>query len=226
MNQPLNVVKIRMRLFWAKKLKSGQEISREDLKQVTAELCASVDRASRIINHLRQFGRKSDQVMTPTNINLPVRNVFRLVGSQLEARGIEWQLDLGEGLPHISGDANRLEQVFINLVLNARDAMLEQEKKSSGKIAKKIIKIRTFLENDRVVVVISDTGPGIPESIRDKIFEPFFTTKRPGEGTGLGLSISYGIIKEHDGTIELDPDGSQGAVFRISFPVLKAEINR
>jgi histidine kinase len=152
-------------------------------------------------------------------------NVFTLVGTQLKNRGIRWTLSLDVNLPKIMGDDNRLEQVFINLILNARDAMLSQASSlgPEGKERDKVITIKTSSENGRVVVTISDTGPGIPESLEPKVFEPFFTTKKTGDGTGLGLSISYGIVQEHNGTIEIDHTVAEGATFRLSFPALKNE---
>ncbi len=224
LNQPLNVIRLGCD-YVVKKAKAGQILTQEDLVSLTRELTFSVDRASRIINHLRQFGRKSDDSMGPVDLNMPIRNVFTLLGTQLEARGIVWELALDYHLPQILGDANRLEQVFINLLLNARDAMLAEEKPAGAGQEKedKKVKIASFLEGNRVVATVSDTGPGIPEAIRNKVFEPFFTTKKTGEGTGLGLSISYGIIREHHGTIEIDSEGTRGATFRLTFPVLTTE---
>ena len=221
LNQPLNIVRLGCD-YLAKKIKSGQSVSPEDLNQVLSELTYSVHRASRIINHLRQFGRRADDTMFPIDINGPIMNVFTLVGTQLKNRGIRWTLSLDVNLPKIMGDDNRLEQVFINLILNARDAILADasSRGQEGEQRDKVIAIKSFSENGRVVVTISDTGPGIPESIKTKVFEPFFTTKKTGDGTGLGLSISYGIVKEHNGTIEIDPTATEGATFRISFPAL------
>jgi C4-dicarboxylate-specific signal transduction histidine kinase len=225
LNQPLNVVKLGCD-YLNKKLKACHYVSIEDLSQVTAELSGSVERASKIINHLRQFGRKADNTMAPLDINMPIRNVFNLLGSQLEAHQIGWRLDLGDHLPQILGDSIRLEQVFINLILNAKDAILKHERNLPSEIKEKTVTIRTFIEDDRVVVTVADSGSGIPESIRNKVFEPFFTTKKTGEGTGLGLSISYGIIKEHNGTIEIVAEHKQGATFRLTFPGLKTETDR
>lgn len=224
LNQPLNVIRLGCD-YVVKKTKTGQILSHEDLVNLTRELTFSVDRASRIISHLRQFGRKADDSMGPIDLNMPIRNVFTLLGSQLEARGIRWELALDYHLPQILGDANRLEQVFINLLLNARDAMLAQEKavRSEETSIVKAIKIESCLVGNQVVVTVSDTGPGVPEAIKNKVFEPFFTTKKTGEGTGLGLSISYGIIREHHGTIEIDSGKTHGATFRLTFPVLKTE---
>ena len=220
LNQPLNVLRLGCD-YLVKKTRSGQVLSLEDLGNVTKEFTASIERATRIINHLREFGRKSDETMTPTDVNMPVQSMFTLLGTQLSARDIRFDLDLQENLPPILGDPNRLEQVFINLVLNARDAMLAEERKIASKGPTKVITIRSGLENQHVVITVADTGPGVPESLRLKIFEPFFTTKESGEGTGLGLSISYGIVREHGGTIEVQPGPEGGALFRVSFPALK-----
>ena len=220
LNQPLNIVRLGCD-YLSKKTKSGQSVSVEDLNQVLGELTYSVERASRIINHLRQFGRRADDTMIPIDINAPIMNVFTLVGTQLKNRGIRWTLSLDVNLPKIMGDDNRLEQVFINLILNARDAILSHRTGPEAEQRGRAITIKSFSDNRRVVVTVSDTGPGIPDSIKPKVFEPFFTTKKTGDGTGLGLSISYGIVKEHKGTIEIDPTASEGATFRLSFPALE-----
>jgi len=224
LNQPLNVIRLGCD-YVVKKTKTGQILSHDDLVNLTRELTFSVDRASRIINHLRQFGRKADDSMGPIDLNMPIRSVFTLMGTQLEAQGIRWELDLDYHLPQILGDSNRLEQVFINLLLNARDAMLAEEKSARSQEAPKakVVKIESRLVGSRVVVTVSDTGPGVPGAIKNKVFEPFFTTKKTGEGTGLGLSITYGIIREHHGTIEIDSGQTDGATFRLTFPVLKTE---
>ncbi|MGO9118274.1 MAG: ATP-binding protein [Desulfomonilaceae bacterium] len=226
LNQPLNVLRLGCD-YLVKKTKSGQTLSLENLVEVTAEFKSSIERASRIINHLREFGRKSDETMMSMDINVPIQSVFSLLGTQLSARDIRCDLDLAENLPSIFGDANRLEQVFINLVLNARDAILGKEKDlhAEDETKPKIIRIASFLDDQHVIVTVSDTGPGVPDALRLKVFEPFFTTKESGEGTGLGLSISYGIIKEHRGTIEVQTAQEGGALFRVTFPALKRETN-
>lgn len=222
LNQPLNVVRLGCD-YLSKKIRSGQPLLVDDVDKVAKELTYSVERASRIINHLRQFGRRAEEAMIPIDINKPILNVFTLVGTQLENRGISWQLSLDVNLPKILGDENRLEQIFINLILNARDAILSYAAHPGSSDSKraKLITIRSFSESDRVIVSVADTGAGIPEALRPKVFEPFFTTKRTGEGTGLGLSISYGIVREHKGTIEIDPDSKDGTTFRLTFPVIK-----
>jgi histidine kinase len=117
-----------------------------------------------------------------------------------------------------------LEQVFINLLINARDAIEERWQGASGAEApEKRIDLRGRLRDEGVVVEVEDTGPGIPEGLREKIFEPFFTTKEVGKGTGLGLSISYGIVRECNGTIQARAGSLGGACFVLSFPVHEME---
>ena len=113
-------------------------------------------------------------------------------------------------------DENRVEQVFVNLVNNARDAMLDR--KAGGHAGPNALTIKSFLKDGRVTAIVSDTGPGIPESIRGRLFEPFFTTKEVGKGTGLGLSISYGIVRDYKGTIDFTTSEGAGATFIVSFP--------
>jgi len=221
LNQPLNVIKIGAD-YLLKNIRRRTKLTEEQIGYIASELGENVDRAARIINHLRQFGHSVDQSMYPMNLNDPVRGAFTLLGAQLEKKGIELKLSLDENLPPILGDQNRLEQVLINLVINSKDVLVQYEKdlKEQGKTAEKVLHIKTFSEGDRVIVTIRDSGPGVPQSIRSKIFEPFFTTKKVGEGTGLGLSISYGIIKEHNGTIEVDGETEPGATFKLTFPAL------
>jgi PAS domain S-box-containing protein len=222
LNQPLNVIRLGCD-YLKKRVKLGTSLPPEELREVSAELTANVERAARIIGHLRQFGRRSDDSMFPIDINKPIRSVFTLVGTQLESHSIHWELDLEENLPQILGDGNRLEQVFVNLVINARDAIRGRgiSEDVDGDSLAKLVTIRSLLDDGRVVVTVTDTGPGIPDSVRGRVFEPFFTTKKTGEGTGLGLSISYGIIKEHNGTIEIDASQTHGTTFRLTFPALR-----
>lgn len=212
LNQPLNVMKIGSD-FLREMTGEGKKIPGEELNTVTQEISSQVDRASGIINHMREFSRSADIGAVKVDINKPIRDVFKILGEQLRLRQIELELDLDDKLPPIMADSNRLEQVFINLVTNARNAM---EKKTPG--STKLLKIRSFIDNGEVVVIVSDTGTGIPKDIIHRIFEPFFTTKQVGEGTGLGLSISYGIIKDYGGTIDVESAVDTGTTFELRFP--------
>ncbi|MBN2282709.1 MAG: PAS domain S-box protein [Deltaproteobacteria bacterium] len=217
-SQPLNVMQVSSD-FIIKSIRKGRKISDEDLAAMAEEIEKNVQRAAQTIRHMKDFVRKS-QVATGdrVNINGPINDVFKILGQQLRVHGITVELELSEELPPIIADHNRLEQVFINLVTNARDALDEKEAQSTSKEIEKILRISSFVENGRVVVTVYDSGTGIPREIRDKIFEPFFTTKDVGKGTGLGISISYGIIKDYGGTIEVDSELGEGSTFTLTFP--------
>jgi len=121
------------------------------------------------------------------------------------------KLDLDPGSAIIEGNAIQLEQVFINLLTNARDALAEAERKE--------IKVELRREGARIAIIFSDTGCGIADEFKSRIFDPFFTTKEVGAGTGLGLSIAYGIVRDHSGAISVANAPSGGAAFRIEFPL-------
>jgi histidine kinase len=221
LNQPLSVIKTSAS-FIAKKISRNESVDPDILRDLADEMDSQVDRASLIINHLRQFGRKTDIRKMNVQLNDCIRGTFTVLGRQLEVHGVKVELHLDAELPPIRGDSNRLEQVFLNLIMNARDAMDEKEA-LEGKGVEKVLEISSFRENDEVVVTISDTGLGMSEEVKEKIFEPFFTTKPVGKGTGLGLSISFGIIRDYDGNIDLESVEGQGTTFRIRFPAAEEE---
>ena len=177
-------------------------------------------RIAEIVNHLRDFSRQTEIQLESVSINEPIRNAILITRQQLLNSRIELTTELTEDLPRIKGDPNQLEQVFLNLIANARDAMetLNQKRK---------LTIRTFLDESqswpRLVAEFTDTGGGIPESQISKIFDPFFSTKEVGKGTGLGLSICYGIIEAHSGTIEVKSTYGQGTTFSVIIPMLNPE---
>jgi PAS domain S-box-containing protein len=212
LNQPLNVVRVAGD-FLAKMLRRAQKIPDEELMKVSRYITEQVDRATQIVDHLREFGRKSDLEVRPVDLNEPIRGVFTLLGQQLKLRNIEVNLKLDEDLPKILAEKNRLEQIFLNLITNARDAM-----EAKGPEAIKELTITTAHEGDRVVAQVTDTGTGMPGEVRKKIFDPFFTTKEPGKGTGLGLSITYNLVKDFRGDISVESTLNVGTTFTISFP--------
>jgi histidine kinase len=216
LNQPLSVIKTSAS-FLSKKIDRNEPVSPDIIRELADEMDSQVDRASLIINHLRQFGRKTDIRKVNVQLNDCISGTFTVLGRQLELHGIKVELDLDQELPPIKGDRNRLEQVFLNLIMNARDAMDEKEE-LAGKDVEKVLRISSKTANDRVVVKVSDTGPGMNEAVKEKIFEPFFTTKPVGKGTGLGLSISFGIVRDYDGIIEVQSVEGRGTTFSISFP--------
>jgi PAS domain S-box-containing protein len=216
-NQPLNVIQVCADYF-LKMLKRGEPIREEDLKTMANDIVENVERATNVIKHVRDFARQSDAVRSRVNINDPIQDVFKVLGHQLKIHRVELTLDLASDLPFIMAEHNRLEQVFINLVTNAIDAMDEKVSRPAYKDSEKKLTIRSFKGNGHVVVDVTDTGIGMTEEVKNKIFEPFFTTKKTGKGTGLGVSISYGIVKDYEGTILIESEFGQGTTFRLRFP--------
>ncbi len=218
LNQPLSVIKTSSS-FFMRKLAKNEPINAEVLATMLTKVDSNVDRATRIINHMRQFARKSDMALLKVSINDVLHSAFEIFSQQLKVRGIAVKWQLAESLPRIEADAQRLEQVFINLLINARDAIEEKWEHLGQASDSDHITISSLCEEMRVICLICDTGVGIEVGIEEKIFEPFFTTKEVGKGTGLGLSISYGIVQECHGTIRFLPGGKDGTCFELTFPV-------
>ncbi|MBW1915879.1 MAG: PAS domain S-box protein [Deltaproteobacteria bacterium] len=218
LNQPLSVIKTASS-FIIKKIRKNEKIEDKHLSSMLFKVDSNVDRASNIITHMRQFARKSDMDMEKVQINEVLENSFEIFSQQLKIRGIRLVWLPEDSLPRIMADPSRLEQVFINLLVNARDAIEQKWEKQGYNTTDDEIKIQTKSEGDRAIVEVSDTGTGISETISEKLFEPFFTTKEVGKGTGLGLSISYGIIKKCRGDITVESIIGGGATFIISFPI-------
>ncbi len=179
-------------------------------------------RAEQMVTGLLQFAKKSSGEVTSFDINSVVNNVINLVAPVMVKENIHIEKDLAENLPILKGDANQLEQVIMNLLINAKDAM-----PYGGRI--KIETTLTLVDNEKIVhpllspgehilIRVSDTGIGIPNEIKDRIFEPFFTTKG-SKGTGLGLAIAYGTIRAHGGIITVNSEPGKGSTFEILIPV-------
>jgi histidine kinase len=221
LNQPLSVIKTAAS-FIRRKIERGEELARDILSTLTVEIDAHVDRASKIINHLREFGRKPEMKLEPVDAGEILRRALDIFSQQLKLREIEVALDIAPDLPPVMADAGRLEQVFINMLINARDAIEDKwdSAKERGETLadQKRIVLAAHPATGVVRVEIADTGCGIPPGVLGKIFEPFFTTKRVGKGTGLGLSISYGIIKDCGGSITAESAPGQGTRFIITLP--------
>jgi PAS domain S-box-containing protein len=218
-NQPLNVIQICADYF-LKTLQKGQPLADTELRSMANDIITSVDRATGIIRHVRHFARQSDVAKSKVDINAPIEDVFKVLGHQLKAHRIALDLDLDSNIPYIMADHNRMEQVFINLVSNAIDAMDEEAERQAKKKMTKCLRIRTHAANGDVIVTVSDNGAGMSEEVKSKLFEPFFTTKKVGKGTGLGVSISYGIIKDYQGRIQIESAPRRGTTFTLSFPAI------
>ena len=217
LNQPLSVIKTASN-FCLKKIHSNEIIEDKDLYTMLEKIDRNVNRSANIISHMRQFARKSDVVLAEVQINDVLKRAFDIFSQQLKVRGIVVVWNIEKNLPTIMADPSRLEQVFINLLLNARDAIEEKWWSPEPAMGLKKITLKTTLEGNTVVVEVRDTGVGVSEDIADKLFEPFFTTKEVGKGTGLGLSISYGIIKDCQGDIKVTMNEQGETCFRITFP--------
>jgi two-component system C4-dicarboxylate transport sensor histidine kinase DctB len=169
-----------------------------------------VRKATEIISHLRTFGRAAPVSFESLDILQVIERSISLMKEQLRLRQIEVHLYFPAEAVFVFGNAIQLEQVFINLLANARDAL--------ANAPVKVITITCTAEQEQVVLRFCDTGPGIPADLAQRIFDPFFTTKEVGAGTGLGLSITYGIIKDHQGTITVENHPGDGAHFLIHLP--------
>ena len=218
LNQPLSVIKTASS-FLKKKVDKKEEIKDEIMKTLAEEIESHVDRASKIINHMREFGRKSEIRKEKVYVNETLDKAHEIFSQQLKLREIEVIKEYEEDLPPILADSNRLEQVFINLLINARDSIEEKLHELGRKNGNKKIILRTSSQGNMVKIEVKDTGKGIPQYMLDKIFEPFFTTKKVPKGTGLGLSISYGIVQDYDGTIRVETKEGEGSSFILMFPV-------
>lgn len=172
-------------------------------------------RASEIVNNLLNFSRTGTGEYAEVDVNRVVEETLSLVAHPLKTAHIQVVKHLGDRLPAVRGSANRLQQVFLNLFLNARDAM-----PSGG-----MLEIRTGAHNGGVEIEVTDTGAGIPREHIHRIFDPFFTTKGSGRGTGLGLSVSYGIIKEHAGKIDVRSAPGKGTSFHLELPVARKAVH-
>ena len=179
--------------------------SRENMEKIIYQ----TDRCKKIVQNLLDFARTPSGDMVKLSINNVIMTSLNLVKDQSMFLGIEVTTNLAENLPEIRGDISRLEEVFLNLFINAADAM-----EGDG-----VLRISTRLSStNSIKIYISDNGKGIDKAYLPHIFEPFFTTKDPGQGTGLGLSITYGIIQKHNGLIDVESKPGEGTTFIITLP--------
>jgi len=216
LNQPLNAIKMGSE-YLNMMIENRKEIPEKNLVEVSRQISEQVDRASEIIDRLREFGRKPDFAKEKVDINEAVRVAIGIVGQQFRLQNINITLEMDDSLPPILARKTRIEQVIFNLVANARDAVMRTKEARPGKV-KPAITIRSFYENERVTLTVADNGSGIPKDILNKVFEPFFTTKEVGSGMGLGLSISYGIVKDYNGNIDIQSKEGEGTTITLTFP--------
>jgi C4-dicarboxylate-specific signal transduction histidine kinase len=192
-----------------------EEANHERILHELHSAMQQVRKATEIISHLRTFGRSTSVSYELVSIQSVVQRALSLTQEQLRLRQIEVQMRFPVDEVIVMGNAIQLEQVFINLLTNARDAL--------ASATRKVVTISCEVKEEVVELQVGDTGPGIPPGFEKRIFDPFFTTKEVGAGTGLGLSITYGIIKDHQGTITVHNRPDDGALFVIQFPLIHHE---
>jgi PAS domain S-box-containing protein len=205
LNNPIGIMSSRIELM----LLEGAAVLSDEVREDLRVLHRQTQRVARITQGLLSFARRSSGERAPVDLNHVVRETLSLVQSQIAKAGVRLSVDLAAELPAILGDADTLQQVVLNLVTNARDALA-----GGGDIA---IKTRVR-ERSCVELVVTDTGPGIAPQDLPRVFDPFFTTKTTG--TGLGLAITHGIVNEHHGTIDVESAPGQGTRFILTFPAL------
>ncbi len=221
LNQPLNGIKIISQSI-LRDIERGQ-FEKENLPADLEDVVNQVNKMSEIIDHMRRYSRRTDEMLyEKVDLNTVVTDMLRFLGQQLLDHNIRLVKEFSPQLPTIVGDPIRIEQVIMNLVTNARNALEISDK------ADKRIEIKTYRERgtdsgrkDAVVVEVKDNGEGISEMAQKKIFQPFFTTKPMGKGTGLGLSISKKIMEEHNGVVEWESKTGAGTAFKLIFPIAK-----
>jgi signal transduction histidine kinase len=208
-NTPLAVISNYIQML-AKQMPEG-----DPRQTIIEKIVKQTFRASEIVNNLLNFSRTGPSALADVDVNRVVEETLSLVAHPLKTSQIQVVKHLTDGLPPVRGSANKLQQVFLNLFLNARDAM-----PAGG-----ILEVRTGAHNGSVEIEVADTGNGIPRDHIHKIFDPFFTTKPGGRGTGLGLSVSYGIIKEHAGKIDVRSAPGRGTSFHVEFPAVRNAVH-
>ena len=181
---------------------------KEELQLINKE----ARRASNVVKNMLTFARKRDAVKQPSQVNSIIADVIKLRAYEHRVNNIEVAMDLDAGLPDILVDYFQIQQVFLNIILNAEQVMIETSGK--GKLT-----VTSERRNGNVSIKFADNGPGIKDGNLDHIFDPFFTTKEVGKGTGLGLSICYGIIRSHNGRIYAESELGKGATFTVELPV-------
>ena len=204
----------------------GWDFSDEEVLDNLKEIVDQADRMTHIVQHVRMFAREADSAeVGSVQVNEVVESAVRMLGEQFRSRGLELVCELGEDLPCIVGNPFSLEEVVLNLLVNARDAV--EDRVGEDREASPRVVVRTGVAGEgseqQVRVEVADRGVGIPDSILEKVFDPFFTTKGPDRGTGLGLSICRSIVEEYGGKIEIESRVGQGTTVIVSLPVEEAE---
>lgn len=231
-NQPLGGISlITQGLIMAK---SRGKLENSLLDNKLKSIMEQIDRINNIITHLKTFARQTDNILVETDVRKPLLDVFKLIGQQLVNKEIDVVLDIPDSVPIIMAEHNRLEQIFLNLLSNARDALEDMEDRVrilsvSDELPEKLqnwhkkIVVKVYAQNQELVMEFQDNATGIAPDIINKIFDPFYTTKEIGRGTGLGLSITYGIVRDFNGIIQIESTQDEGSTFILKFPKVTGE---
>ncbi|MEI7500730.1 MAG: PAS domain S-box protein [Bacteroidota bacterium] len=217
-NQPLNIISMVMDKILFESAKTDT-VSVDFLKIKSDKIFENITRIRNIIDHIRAFSRSHDDyVLTDFDINKSIENAASMITEQFKHLGINLILQLEPKIPHLCGNTYKFEQVIINLLTNAKDAVIEKKNKYEAPF-EMIIGIRSYQENHSLIVELTDNGIGIGNDDINNIILPFYTTKDEGKGTGLGLSICYQIIKEMDGTIAITSEKLNGTIVRLTLNI-------
>jgi len=225
-NQPLTVIGFSVEALLEEMSENvdrdDPEAFRDALTTRLKRIDGQTQRAANIVRQLRIFARKPDETPGPFDVAQAISGAADLMSEQMRLARFDLEFDLTPNLPAVLGHPNRLQQVLINLFVNARDAVEEHRTRSNDATIQAWIGVRAYCEpgQDLISIEVADNGPGIPADVLPQLFEPFFTTKPSGKGTGLGLSISSEIVREMNGTITATNRPQGGALFRIILPIM------
>jgi PAS domain S-box-containing protein len=216
-NQPLNTISLTMDNLMLHLNNDSPDKAYIDNK--TSKIFDNITRIRNIIDHVRAFSKDHDEyVQLRFNINESIRNAKSMISEQLKHKGIRFVMNLDGNIPRPVGNTYKFEQVIVNLIINAKDA-IEEKQNVLNQDFNKILEINSFREDQSVCVEVKDNGIGIEPGDIDKVMLPFYTTKNEGIGTGLGLSISFSIISDMNGTIEVQSERLKGTTMRIRIPI-------
>jgi len=216
-NQPLGGIALTVSVF--RKLMEMNKLTREEIDEGLTDIETSIRRITKVIDHIRTFARQDSLKFTNVEIKETIESALTLLGEQLRLHEVNVECRYSSEMPIIEGEPYQLEQVWINMITNARDAL--DEKDNQGEGIRKMLVISTGYqkESNTVFVSFKDNGSGVSKNNKEKVFTPFFTTKEVGKATGLGMSISYGIIEKHNGSIKLISNKNNGTEFKVILPV-------